>query len=83
MATLLGRYVLSTEGPVQLDYLKVNFQPKDKLIGGRVVGPLIAGSGVQVRFSLYNIGSLHLYPIYICLTKKEVMEPSLKNMRLI
>lgn len=51
MATLLGRYVLSTEGPVQLDYLKVNFQPKDKLIGGRVVGPLIAGSGVQVRFS--------------------------------
>ncbi|KAK6125869.1 hypothetical protein DH2020_040395 [Rehmannia glutinosa] len=48
IATLLGRYIIHNDGPVQQDHLKLSFQLYDRVIGGSVVGPLIAGCAVQV-----------------------------------
>ncbi|EYU40986.1 hypothetical protein MIMGU_mgv1a025915mg [Erythranthe guttata] len=57
IATLTGRFVISNNGPVQLDYLKVSFQPQDVLVCGTTIGPLIAGCAVQVSFFSYNSSS--------------------------
>ncbi|XP_012833126.1 PREDICTED: uncharacterized protein LOC105953999 isoform X2 [Erythranthe guttata] len=51
IATLQGRFVICNNGHVQLDYLKVGFQPDDVFVCGTTIGPLIAGCAVQVSFS--------------------------------
>ncbi|KAK6148169.1 hypothetical protein DH2020_019081 [Rehmannia glutinosa] len=55
IAILLGRYIICNDGPVQQDQLKISFQSYDSVVGGSVVGPLIAGCEVQVIFSLLVI----------------------------
>ncbi|KAI3470216.1 hypothetical protein Pfo_026879 [Paulownia fortunei] len=55
IATLSGRYVIRNDGPVQQDCLKLSFQPDDEVVGGSVVGPLIAGCAVQATLGYVRL----------------------------
>ncbi|GFQ00737.1 hypothetical protein PHJA_002217600 [Phtheirospermum japonicum] len=55
IVTLTGQYIICRDGTVQQDHLKLSFQPGDRVVGGSVVGPLISGCAVQIKFSCYYL----------------------------